>query len=114
MSLCTQWAEGGNGTKDLANQVVELSKKSDKRKFKHLYSDEISILEKIERIAKEIYRAKDIEVDEKVKEQIKKIEQTGFGKFPVCIAKTQYSFSIDPKVKGAPSGHTLSLSLIHI
>ena len=114
MSLCTQWAEGGNGTKDLANQVVELSKKSDKRKFKHLYSDKISILEKIERIAKEIYRAKDVEVDEKVKEQIKKIEQAGFGKFPVCIAKTQYSFSIDPKVKGAPSGHTLSIREVRL
>ncbi len=114
VSLCTQWADGGNGTKDLANQVVELSKKSDKRKFKHLYSDEISILEKIERIAKEIYRAKDIEVDEKIKEQIKKIEQAGFGKFPVCIAKTQYSFTTDSKVKGAPSGHTLSIREIRL
>ena len=106
-SLCTHWSDGGRGTKDLANNVVELCKKSDKSKFKYLYSDETPILEKIEKIAKEIYNANGIEVDEKTKEQIKKIEQAGFGKFPVCIAKTQYSFSTDPKLKGAPSGHTL-------
>ena len=79
-----------------------------------MYSDEISILEKIERIAKEIYRAKDIEVDENIKEQIKKIEQAGFRKFPVCIAKTQYSFSTNSKVKGAPSGHTLSIREVRL
>ena len=88
---------------------MELCKKSDTSKFKNLYSDQIPILEKVEKIAKEIYGAKGIEVDEKIKEQVKKIEQAGFGKFPVCIAKTQYSFSTDPKLKGAPSGHTLSI-----
>ena len=113
-SLCTHWANGGNGTKDLANNVVELCKKSDKSKFKYLYSDETPILEKIEKIAKEIYKAKGIEVDEKTKEQIKKIEQAGFGKFPVCIAKTQYSFSTDPKLKGAPSGHTLTVREVRL
>jgi len=113
-SLCTHWANGGNGTKDLANNVVELCKKSDKSKFKYLYSDETPILEKIEKIAKEIYKAKGIEVDEKTKEQVKKIEQAGFGKFPVCIAKTQYSFSTDPKLKGAPSGHTLSVREVRL
>ena len=114
VSLCTHWADGGNGTKDLANNVVDLCKNSDKSKFKYLYSDETSILEKIEKIAKEIYKAKGIEVDEKTKEQIKKIEQAGFGKFPVCIAKTQYSFSTDPKLKGAPSGHTLSVREVRL
>ena len=83
-------------------------------KFKHLYSDQISILEKVEKIAKEIYSAKGIEVDEEIKKQIKKIEQAGFGKFPVCIAKTQYSFSTDPKLKGAPSGHTLSIREVRL
>ena len=73
--------------KDLANNVVDLCKKSDTSKFKYLYSDKIPILEKVEKIAKEIYHAKGIEVDEKIKEQVKKIEQAGFGKFPVCIAK---------------------------
>jgi len=79
-----------------------------------LYSDETPILEKIEKIAKEIYKAKGIEVDEKTKEQVKKIEQAGFGRFPVCIAKTQYSFSTDPKSKGAPSGHTLAVREVRL
>ena len=113
-SLCTHWSDGGNGTKDLANNVVELCKKSDTSKFKHLYSDQTPILEKVKKIAKEIYNAKGIEVDEKIKEQIKKIEQAGFGKFPVCIAKTQYSFSTDPKLKGAPSGHMLSIREVRL
>ncbi len=114
VSLCTHWSEGGKGTKDLANNVVELCEKSDKSKFKYLYSDETPILEKIEKIAKEIYKAKGIEVDDTTKEKIKKIEQAGFGKFPVCIAKTQYSFSTDPKLKGAPSGHTLPIREVRL
>jgi len=114
VSLCTHWSDGGNGAKDLANNVVDLCKNSDKSKFKYLYSDETPILEKIEKIAKEIYKAKGIEIDEKTKEQVKKIEQAGFGKFPVCIAKTQYSFSTDPKLKGAPSGHTLSVREVRL
>ena len=113
-SLCTHWSDGGSGTKDLANNVVELCKKSDKSKFKYLYSEETPILEKIEKIAKEIYNAKGIEVDEQTKEQIKKIEKAGFGRFPVCIAKTQYSFSTDPKLKGVPSDHTLSVREIRL
>ena len=79
-----------------------------------LYEDKISLLDKIEKIAKEIYNAKDIEVDEKIKEQVKKIEQAGFGRFPVCIAKTQYSFSTDPKLKGAPSGHSLAIREVRL
>ncbi|MDC3104585.1 formate--tetrahydrofolate ligase [Candidatus Pelagibacter bacterium] len=114
VSMCTHWANGGKGTKDLANHVVELCKKSEKNKFKFLYSDETPILKKIEIIAKEIYKAKGIEVDEKTKEQVYKIEKAGFGKFPVCIAKTQYSFSTDPKLKGAPSGHTLSVREVRL
>ena len=113
-SLCTHWSDGGKGTKDLANNVVEICKNSDISKFKHLYSDQTPILEKVEKIAKEIYSARGIEIDEKIKEQVKKIEQAGFGRFPVCIAKTQYSFSTDPKLKGAPSGHTLSVREIRL
>ncbi len=114
VSLCTHWSDGGKGTKDLANNVVEICKRSDTSKFKHLYSDQTPILEKVKKIAKEIYNAKGIEVDEKIKEQVKKIEQAGFGRFPVCIAKTQYSFSTDPKLKGAPSGHTLAIREIRL
>ena len=112
--LCKHWANGGEGTKDLANNVIELCEKSEKNKFKYLYSDDIPVLEKIEKIAKEIYRAKGIEVDEKIKQQVKEIEKAGFGKFPVCIAKTQYSFSTDPKSKGAPSGHILPIREIRL
>ena len=72
------------------------------------------ILKKIEIIAKEIYGANGIEVDDKIKEQVKVIENSGFSKFPVCIAKTQYSFSTDPKLKGAPSNHTLSIREIRL
>jgi len=114
VSLCTHWSDGGSGTKDLANNVIETCKNNDTSKFKHLYSDQTSILEKVEKIAKEIYSAKGIEVDEKIKEQVKKIEQAGFGRFPVCIAKTQYSFSTDPKLKGAPSGHILPIREVRL
>jgi len=114
VSLCTHWAHGGDGTKDLANNVVELCKNSNKSNFKYLYSDEISLLQKIEKIAKEIYRAESIEVEEETKERIRLIEQAGFGKFPVCIAKTQYSFSTDPKLKGAPSGHKLQIREVRL
>ena len=113
-SLCTHWSDGGKGAKDLANNVVKICKKSDTSKFKHLYSDKTPILEKVKKIAKEIYNAKGIKVDEKIKEQVKKIEQAGFGRFPVCIAKTQYSFSTDPKLKGAPSGHTLTIREVRL
>ncbi len=72
------------------------------------------IIQKIEKVAKEIYKAKGIDVNETTREQIKKIEQAGFGGFPVCIAKTQYSFSTDPKLKGAPSDHTLPIREVRL
>ena len=109
VSLCKHWSEGGEGTKELANQVVDICKKNNKKNFKYLYDDEKSIVEKIETIAKEIYGASGIEIDEMAKNQIKTIELQGFKKFPICIAKTQYSFSTDPKLKGAPSGHVLQI-----
>ncbi len=114
VSLCTHWSDGGNGTKDLAYNVVEICKKKNTSKFKFLYDDKLPILEKVEKIAKEIYNAKGIEFDEKIKEQVKRIEKSGFGSFPVCIAKTQYSFSTDPKLKGAPSGHLLSIREVRL
>ena len=109
VSLCKHWSEGGEGTKELANQVVDICKKNNKKNFRYLYDDEKSIVEKIETIAKEIYGAGSIEIDETAKNQIKTIESQGFKKFPICIAKTQYSFSTDSKLKGAPSGHVLQI-----
>ena len=79
-----------------------------------MYADETSILKKVETIAKEIYGASGIEFDDNVKEQVKVIEKSGFEKFPVCIAKTQYSFSTDPKLKGAPPGHVLPIREIRL
>ena len=79
-----------------------------------MYKDETPILKKVEAIAKEIYGASGIEFDDKVKEQVSVIEKAGFAKFPVCIAKTQYSFSTDRKLKGAPSGHTLPIREIRL
>jgi len=114
VSLCTHWSDGSKGTEDLAKNVVEICKKNNKESFKYLYKDEMPILKKVETIAKEIYGASGINYDDKVKEQVNIIEKSGFGKFPVCIAKTQYSFSTDPKLKGAPSGHTLPIREIRL
>jgi len=114
VSLCTHWSDGGKGAEDLAKNVVEACKKNNKESFKYLYKDETPILKKVETIAKEIYGASGIECDEKVKKEVSIIEKSGFGKFPVCIAKTQYSFSTDPKLKGAPSGHTLPIREVRL
>ena len=114
VSLCTHWSEGGKGAEDLAKHVVESCKKNNKENFKYLYPDNMPILKKVETIAKEIYGANGIEVEETIKEKVKILEKAGFGKFPVCIAKTQYSFSTDPKLKGAPSGHTLPIREIRL
>jgi len=114
VNLCKHWAEGGSGARGLAENVVEICKNSNKEKFKYLYPDNISVIEKIEKIAKDIYRAKSVEFSSEIKDQIKIIEKAGYGKFPICIAKTQYSFSIDPKIKGAPSNHILQIREIRL
>jgi len=114
VSLCTHWSNGGDGTKDLAKIVVESCKKNNRENFKYSYPNEMPILKKIETIAKEIYGANGIEADDKIMKQVKEIEESGFGKFPVCIAKTQYSFSTDPKLKGAPEGHALPIREIRL
>ena len=114
VSLCTHWSNGGKGTEDLAKNVVEACKKNSKESFKYLYTDETPILKKVETIAKEIYGANGIEFDDIVKEEVRVIEKSGFANFPVCIAKTQYSFSTDPKLKGAPSGHTLPIREVRL
>ena len=114
VSLCTHWANGGKGTKDLANKVVKLCSETKKSKFNFIYDDKISLLEKIETIANKIYRASSVEISDSVKEQLSKLEQAGYSKFPVCIAKTQYSFSVNPKLKGAPTNHKLEVREIRL
>ncbi|MDB0045908.1 formate--tetrahydrofolate ligase [Candidatus Pelagibacter sp.] len=112
-SLCTHWANGGEGTKELASHVAELCEKNED-KFKFLYESKTPLFKKIETIAKEIYRADEVIADTKIRDQLKGIEEAGYGDFPICIAKTQYSFSTDPSLKGAPTGHSLPIREIKL
>ncbi|MDA7785977.1 formate--tetrahydrofolate ligase, partial [Candidatus Pelagibacter sp.] len=112
-SLCTHWANGGEGTKELASHVAELCEKNED-KFKFLYESKTPLFKKIETIAKEIYRADEVIADTKIRDQLKGFEEAGYGDFPICIAKTQYSFSTDPSLKGAPTGHSLPIREIKL
>ena len=107
-NLCTHWSNGGEGTKELADYVVELCEKK-KNKFKFLYENSAPLFKKIETIAKEIYHASEVVADTKVRDQLKNFQENGYGELPICVAKTQFSFSTDPSLKGAPSGHVLPI-----
>lgn len=107
------WAEGGAGTEDLAKEVVALAD-SGKADFKVSYPDDMPLLDKVRAVATKIYRAKDISFDQKTRNQVAELEAEGFGNLPVCIAKTQYSFSDDPNAKGAPSDHTLPVREVRL
>ena len=112
-SLCTHWANGGEGTKELASHVADLCEKNE-NKFKFLYESKTPLFKKIETIAKEIYRADEVIADTKIRDQIKSFEEAGYGELPICVAKTQYSFSTDPNLKGAPTGHSLPIREIRL
>ena len=112
-SLCTHWSNGGEGTKELAAHVVDLCEK-DEAKFNFLYESKTSLFKKIETIAKEIYRADEVIADTKIRDQLKSFEDAGYGELPICVAKTQYSFSTDPNLKGAPTGHALPIREIRL
>jgi formate--tetrahydrofolate ligase len=111
--LCKHWAEGSKGTKDLAHKVVELAE-SGTSKFKPLYEDSNTLWDKVLNIAQNIYGASEIVADKSVRDQFKVFEESGYGKFPVCMAKTQYSFSTDPNLKGAPSGHVVQIREVRL
>ena len=113
-SLCTHWSNGGEGTKDLAQHVSKLCENSNENEFKFLYEEKASLFKKIETIAKEIYGASEVVADTKIRNQLKKIEDDGYASFPICVAKTQYSFSTDPSLKGAPSGHVLPIREVRL
>ncbi|MDO9381610.1 MAG: formate--tetrahydrofolate ligase [Hyphomicrobiaceae bacterium] len=106
--LCTHWADGGKGTEAMAQHVSELVG-SGKANFKPLYPDDMSLRDKVKTIVTEIYRGADIACDSSVEARFKELEAGGYGKFPVCMAKTQYSFSTDPNKRGAPTGHTVPI-----
>ncbi|MDA9574390.1 formate--tetrahydrofolate ligase [Porticoccaceae bacterium] len=105
---CTHWADGGAGTEELAREVASLAD-SGSASFAPLYPDEMPIWDKIKTVATRLYRADDIIADQKIRDQIRKFEEDGYGHFPVCIAKTQYSFSTDPNLKGAPTDHVVAI-----
>ena len=111
--LCTHWENGSKGSVELARKVVELSQ-SDTQQFRYLYEDTNSLWEKVSTIAKSIYGASEIVADKTVRDQFRLYEADGYGKFPICMAKTQYSFSTDPNLKGAPSGHVVSIREIRL
>jgi formate--tetrahydrofolate ligase len=111
--LCTHWSNGGEGTKELASHVVELIEK-EKSDFKFLYENQTPLFKKVETVAKEIYRASEVVADTKIREQLKSFEDQGYGELPICIAKTQYSFSTDPNLKGAPTGHVLQIREVRL
>ncbi|WP_289036066.1 formate--tetrahydrofolate ligase [uncultured Roseibium sp.] len=111
--LATHWADGGAGTEALAHKVVELAE-SDTAQFAPLYDDELPLFEKIEQIAKRIYRADEVLADKSVRDQLRRWEADGFGHLPVCMAKTQYSFSTDPALRGAPTGHSVPVREVRL
>ncbi len=112
--LCSHWANGGNGTLELANEVVKICEVSDPSNFKFMYEDEASLEEKIRSVAKKIYRADDIVIDKSVSDQLKGFEDSGYGHLPICIAKTQYSFSTNPSLRGAPKGFTVPIREVRL
>ena len=111
--LCRHWAEGGAGAETLAEKVVEMID-STPSKYAPLYPAKMELFQKIETIAKEIYRADEVLADQKIRDQLHQWEREGYGALPVCMAKTQYSFTTDPNRRGAPTGHSLPIREVRL
>ncbi len=111
--LCRHWAEGSAGITELAARVADLADAGTAH-FSPLYPDKLPLFEKIERIARDIYRAGEVTADKQVREQLRLWEEQGYGGLPVCIAKTQYSFSTDPGLRGAPEGHVVNVREVRL
>jgi formate--tetrahydrofolate ligase len=112
-SVCTHWSDGGEGAKDLAKTVDEICRE-EKNTFKFLYDDKMPLFKKIQTIAQELYHASEVVADTKIRAQIKTFQEDGYGNLPICMAKTQYSFSTDPSLKGAPSGHVMPITEVRL
>ena len=110
---CTHWSDGGKGTTELAEEVVKLAN-SGVASFAPLYPNDMAIWDKIKTVATRLYRADDIIADKKIRAQIRKFEDDGYAHFPICIAKTQYSFSTDPNLKGAPNNHVMAIREVRL
>ena len=110
---CTHWADGGKGCEELAGHVAGLCDGGGAQ-FRTLYADDLSLWEKTRRVAREIYAADDIIADKKVRDEFASFDKAGYGRYPVCMAKTQYSFSTDPNLLGAPTGHVVPIREIRL
>ncbi len=110
--IAKHWAEGGKGAAEVARIVVDLCEQPNN--FKFVYEDAMPLWDKMKTIAVKIYGASDIAADAKIRGQIKKLQEDGYGHYPVCVAKTQYSFSTDPQLRGAPSGHILTIREVRL
>ena len=110
--IAKHWADGGKGATEVATHVVELCEQ--KSNFKFVYPDDMPLWDKMKTIATKIYGAADIAADNKIRGQIKKLQADGYGHYPVCVAKTQYSFSTDPQLRGAPSGHIVTVREVRL
>ncbi|HYM18334.1 MAG TPA: formate--tetrahydrofolate ligase [Micropepsaceae bacterium] len=111
--MADHWAMGGEGAAEVARAVVKICE-SGRSRLKFLYPDEMPLYEKVRTIAREIYRAKDISADKSVKDQLAAFEAMGYGKLPICVAKTQYSFSTNPDAKGAPADHVVNVREVRL
>jgi formate--tetrahydrofolate ligase len=111
--LATHWGDGGKGAAEVARAVVDLIEKVPAN-FKYVYPDDMPLWDKVKTIATKIYGAGEVTADSKVRNQIKKLQEDGYGHYPVCVAKTQYSFSTDPQLRAAPSGHTLNIREVRL
>ena len=111
--VCKHWSDGSEGTKQLAQKVVEICD-SNTADFQPLYKDDLPLIDKIKCVATEIYRAADISADKKIINQLNDWEKAGYGNLPICMAKTQYSFSADPNLLGAPEGHTIPIREVRL
>ena len=111
--VCRHWAEGSAGTEELAHKVVELAE-SGLSQFAPLYPDEMGLFDKIDTIVKRIYRGSEAIADKSVRDQLHQWERQGYGHLPVCMAKTQYSFSTDPNLRGAPTGHVVPVREVRL
>ena len=111
--ITRHWAEGGKGAEELARTVVKLIETMPPG-FRFVYEDDTTLWNKVKAVATKIYGASEVTADSKVRAQIKKLQQDGYGHYPVCIAKTQYSFSTDPQLRGAPSGHVMNIREVRL
>ena len=111
--VCSHWADGSAGTEALANRVIGLAD-SGASQFQPLYGDDIRLFQKIEVISKQLYRASEVTAPASVRNQLKKWEADGYGHFPICMAKTQYSFSTDPSLKNAPDNHVVNVREVRL